>query len=237
MTQGDAKYPEAVSKLEQPILNKLIEKYGYTNICWPIVLSYKNRTISYLYESNNKNSINKGGHVRPISKSGITNWFLDYTSEPKKYNPDDNELESLLDNKYNSNYEFVLNNDDYRSVDLDYVWYNGQGFKGFELTTFYVEFNNKENALRLISNMNKRPSWQSEHGAIAFNVIVDAARDLSIEYYLICANTISKVGSELKTDGNVCLIRMTHSLIHELEQGKEPSNVMFMTFNELLEWL
>ena len=73
--------------------------------------------------------------------------------------------------------------------------------------------------------------------AHAFHKIVDSAVDLGVDYYLVCANTVSKVGSDLKTDGNVCLFQLTHEQVDLIERGKAPENSIFMSFSDFLNWL
>lgn len=236
MAQASPLYPEATGKVEAPIINKLVEKYNRANICWPIIINKNNETIAYLYEVNKENHINLYNEIKPTSRSGLINWNLNYYY-PRFCNPKNQTLVDFLDQQYDCSYDYIINSTEYHTIDLDYVWFNGNNFKGFELTTFYKEFTTKEEALRLISKMNRRPSWQGRNGARAFRKIAESSLDLEIDYYLICANTISSVGSKLKTDGNVCILHMTNDIIDGLENGLNIDDVEFMTFNNFLDWL
>lgn len=236
MAQTNPTYELATGKPEKPIINELIRKYGASNVSWPIVLIQNDRTVAYLYEKNKKNTINLEMNSRPGSRSHLLSYYLNYTKTPRESLPYKKVFEDFLAPQYSCSYDYVINSP-FSTVDLDYVWYNGSNFKGFELTTFYVNFSSHEKALDLISKMNRRPSWQGEEGAHAFHKIVDSAVDLGVDYYLVCANTVSKVGSDLKTDGNVCLFQLTHEQVDLIERGKAPENSIFMSFSNFLNWL
>ncbi len=100
-----------------------------------------------------------------------------------------------------------------------------------------MDFFNYSRASELVSKMNRRPSWQGPNGAHALHKIVDSASDLGIDYYLVCVNTVSKVGSDLKTSGNVYFFQLDHDQIKLLTDGKPPKNAEFCSFNEFLDWL
>ena len=234
--QATPTYTLATGKPEEPIVKELVYKYGFSNIAWPIVLSQGERTLAYVYEKNKRNDINSESDLRPESNLGLTSFFIDYTSEPRRVLPSTDFFTDFIDPKYNCSYDYILNSP-YETVDLDYVWYTGRIFKGFELTTFYVNFDSHDLARNLISKMNRRPSWQGPNGAQALRKIIDSAFDLRIDYYLVCVNTISKVGSDIKTNGNVCLFRLNHEQINRLERGLPPTETEFLSFAEFLEWL
>lgn len=237
MAQKKPSYPMATGNCEKPIVDKLYQKYGKSNVSWPIVLIKDEHTVAYLYEKNKKNTINLEMNSRPGSKSHLLSYYLNYTSSPRYYLPNDINLSALIKEEYTCSYDYILRSNNYYTVDLDYVWYTGTKFKGFELTTFWVEFSSLDIALSVISKMNRRKSWQGKNGAKAFHKIVDSAQDLGVDYYLVCANTVDEVGSMLKTDGNVCVIKMTHDNVVLLENGNKPNDVTFMSFAEFLEWL
>ena len=100
-----------------------------------------------------------------------------------------------------------------------------------------MDFSSHARALELISKMGRRPSWRGPEGARAFHKIVESAEDLGVDYYVVCANTISNVGSDLKTNGNVCIFSLTHEQVDLLESGKAPNNSRFMSFREFINWL
>lgn len=237
MSQTEPTYSYATGKAEKPIIDALIKKYGISNVSWPIVLMQGDKTLAYLYEKNNKNVINLEMDCRPGSKKHLLSYYLNYVKTPREVMPDNIDLsKSFFKKEYTCSYDYIIKSP-YSTVDLDYVWYNGAHFKGFELTTFYVEFSSKDKALDLISKMNRRPSWKGDKGPHAFHKIVDSADDLGIDYYLVCVNTVSEVGSDLKTDGNVCFFRLTHEQVDLLSEGKKPKDVEFISFERFLEWL
>lgn len=238
MAQTNPSYLYATGKCEKPIIDALVQKYGASNISWPIVLLENDRTAAYLYEYNGKNQLNHLMDSRPGSRSKVPSYFLNYAGR-RWAEPAEPFLADFLRQPYSCSYDYILDpSSPYSSVDLDYVWYNGRNYKGFELTTFYVPFSSSEKALNLISKMNRRPSWKGENGARAFHRIIDSAEDLGVDYYIVCANTVSRsIGSELETNGNVCLFRLTHDQVNLLEKGKKPENSEFMTFQQFLDWL
>lgn len=229
-------YGIATGKSEEPIVKELVLKYQLENIVWPIVLSQNSSTKTYLYERNSKNIINNIDDVRPKSKSGISETFMNYASNPRIIAPYRNELSEFIDMRYSCSYDYITTSP-FSTVDLDYVWHTPAGWKGFELTTFYVEFNNKDRAANLVSKINRRPSWRGPNGAHALYKVVEASSDLSIDYYMVCVNTVSKVGSDIKTDGNVFYFPLTNSQIERLSKGLPPSDAEFCAFDDFLEWL
>lgn len=230
-------YSIAAGKTEAPIVNELAGKYGKENISWPIVLSEKDKVIAYLYERNFKNKVNSETGARPLSQAGLPNYSLDYTSSPRYVDQSVQFLNNFIDAKYSCSYDYIVKSS-FSTVDLDYVWKTEQGFKGFELTTFFMDFYSMERAAYLISTINRRPSWQGANGAQALHKIVDCADDLGIDYYLVCVNTVSKeVGSDLKTSGNVYFFRLNHDQIERLSNGLPPNGAHFCSFKEFLDWL
>lgn len=236
MAQANPTYEFATGKSEKPIVDALVRKYGSSNVSWPIVLMENDQTVAYLYEYNEKNKLNRIMDSRPGSRSHVLSYYLMYSKTGRWSVPRNEFLTGFLSEKYSCSYDYILEPaSPYSSVDLDYVWYNGRNFKGFELTTFYMDFYSHDRALCLISQMNKRPSWRG--GPKAFHKIVESASDLGVDYYLVCANTVSRVGSALKTDGNVCLFQLTHEQVDLIAGGKPPQRTLFLTFSEFLAWL
>ena len=229
-------YSIATGKPEEPIVRELIDKYGYDNISWPIILNSDNKTIAYLYERNEKNKINSEYDNRPSSSSGLPTFFLDYTSHPRQIAPRADFLINFVDEKFSCSYDYIINSP-FSTVDLDYVWNFEGGFKGFELTTFWMDFYSHSRAAELVSKMCRRPSWQGPNGAHALHKIVDCAADLGIDYYLVCVNTVSKVGSNIKTSGNVFFFRLNHEQIDRLSRGLPPQYYQFCNFSQFLDWL
>lgn len=240
MSQAKPTYEYAVGKSEKPIVDELIKKYGFFNVTWPIVLIKDNMTYAYLYERNSKNRLNRLMDSRPGSKSHLLSYYLRFDKSPRYYIPKADFLKPFIQDEYNCSYDYILKatQSPFSTVDLDYVWYNGSSYKGFELTTFHMDFSSHKRALELIAQIGKRPSWKGIEGPKAFHKIVDSAEDLGVDYYIVCANTVDKkIGSNLKTDGNVCFFPFTHEQVDLLQKCKAPINSRFMTFQEFLNWL
>lgn len=236
MSQANPTYGYATGKSEEPIIDFLVKKYGFSNVTWPIVLIENDKTIAYLYEKNEKNKINVEMDSRPGSKSHLFSYYLNYTKKPHSSVPEVEFLKPFIQERYSCSYDYIKKSP-FSTVDLDYVWYNGSSYKGFELTTFYMDLYSHNRANYLISQMRKRPSWKGPKGAHAFHKIVESAEDLGVDYYVVCANTIDKVGSALKTNGNVCLFSLSHEQIDLIQSGNVPNNTEFMTFSDFLNWL
>lgn len=229
-------YSIAAGKSEAPIIRELAGKYGEENISWPIILSNENEAVAYLYERNDKNKTNTSVDNRPISSSDLPSYFIDYTSSPRYISPGPDYLADFISDRYSCSYDYIFNSP-FTTVDLDYVWKAKDGFKGFELTTFWMDFYSHERASELVSKMNRRPSWQGQNGAHALRKIVNCAEDLGIDYYFVCVNTVSKVGSDIKTAGNVYFFKLDHQQINRLSSGMPPDNSQFCSFEQFLSWL
>ena len=238
MSQTAPNYPYATGTAEKPIVDKLVNKYGAAALTWPIVLSNTlEDTLAYLYECNAQNQINAQGDMRPKSRSNIPSYFIDYISSPRLIVPPIEFLQPFLLKSFGNSYAYILQQQNYSTVDLDYVWHTGIGFKGFELTTFWVPFTTEAEARRVVSMMNRRPSWAGPNGAHAMVKIACAAQDLRVDYYLVCANTVGRVGSSLDTNGNVLFFPLTHTTVNSLSSGQVPSNATFCSFQKFLSWL
>ena len=238
MSQTTPNYPYATGTAEKPIIDALVEKYGTMALTWPIVLSGSTgETLAYLYERNAQNQINSQDDIRPKSQSNMRSYFINFASSPRVVVPPSEFLQPFLSSSFGNSYDYILQQQTYSTVDLDYVWYTGAGFKGFELTTFWVSFTSEAEARRLVSMMNRRPSWAGPNGAHAMLKIALAARDLNVDYYLVCANTVGRVGSALNTNGNVLFFPLTSNAITVLSNGQVPANATFCTFRQFLSWL
>lgn len=155
MAQTTPNYPYATGTAEKPIIDALVQRYGDRSLSWPIVLSRSSGdTLAYYYERNAQNQINSVGDVRPESISGIKSYYLDYLASPRKITPPLPLFNAFLSSSFQNSYAFILQQENYSTVDLDYVWYTGDGFRGFELTTFWVPFTSESEARRVVSMMN-----------------------------------------------------------------------------------
>lgn len=235
--QAKPHYLEATKTSDPIIVKELCERYGYNNVIWPIVLSKNETTICYYYERNFDRLINSKDDNRPSSSEHRDCFYIDFTVNPRLIFPRNELFVPFIDAKYKCSYDYIIDSP-YSSVDLDYAWKRkNDKWVGMELTTFYLNFINQSKAEDLIMKFNRRPSWQGKAGAHALRRIVAAAEDLGIEYYLVCVNTVSKVGSEIKTNGNVYFFRLNNKQIDKLVEGEIPKNAVFCSFGDFLEWL
>lgn len=237
MAQATPSYGLATGKPEKPIVDALVKKYGHQSVVWPIALSDSTSTLAYIYERNSNNLINSQGDIRPKSNSGVGEFYLDYTAQPRLIVPNEPLFSQFIKPQFNNSYDYILSsiNRGYSTVDLDYVWHNGRIFRGFELTTYWVDFSSEAEAKRLVSTMNRRPSWSGPNGAHALHKVAAASQDLNIEYHMVFANTVGKVGSALKTNGSVLYFPLTAAAVNLLSKGQVPSNSIFCSFQSFID--
>jgi len=236
MAQATPSYGLATGKPEKPIVDALIDKYGHQSVVWPIALSDTTSTLAYIFERNSNNLINSEDDTRPKSNSGVGEFYLDYTARPRLVIPDDPFFSKFIEPQFNNSYDYILSPicGGYSTVDLDYVWHNGKIFRGFELTTYWMNFSSEAEAKRLVSTMCRRPSWGGPKGAHALHKVAAAAQDLNIEYHMVFANTLGKVGSDLKTNGNVLYFPLTAAAVNLLSKGQVPDNAIFCSFHTFI---
>lgn len=230
-------YPYMTSGVNNIFTEPLIERYGAVNVIWPIVLIRDNNIHSYLYEVNSLCNINRLTDNHPISQAGLTNFYVDYTKNPRDIIPPSKELEELTLGEFNTSYKAILGPTNFNSVDLDYVWKCGENWKAMEFTTLRVPLKNKQEAERLVKMFDRRPSWQGQNGTHGIRTLIDASADLELNYWMVCANSVNGVSNELVTDGNAYWFPLTHENIDRIMKGDAPIDSEFGTFKELIEWL
>ena len=235
--QTNPKYSHVTSIANRVIVNALKRKYGRENVIWPIVLIKGKRTIGYLYERNDQNVVNTEQDRRPISKAELPSFLLDYTTMPRRIIPAASRLGPFMAPEYRCSYDYItdyITNSSYSTVDLDYVWMQQSGWKGMELTTFWVEFVNRTRAEQLIKKLHRRPSWQGPEGPHGLRKIVEASDDLGIDLFMVCVNTVGGVSNQYKTDGNVYWFPLSHDQIDRLVRGHLPTDANFDSFSAFL---
>ena len=235
--QMNPNYPYMTSGVNNIFTEPLIERYGANNVIWPIVLISGNKIHSYLYEVNWQCNINSQTDNRPISQASLTNFYVDYTEDPREIIPPSKELEELIAEKYNTSYEAVVKSDNFNSVDLDYAWKYGDNWKAMEFTTLWMPLKNKQEAERLVKMFVRRPSWKGPNGPHGIRSLINASSDLQMNYWMVCANSVKGVSNELVTDGNAYWFPLTHDNIDRIMRGYAPTDSEFGTFEELIAWL
>lgn len=235
MPQTPPNYPYMTSLSNDFITTYLVNKYGFHNVIWTIVWMKRDESRAYLYERNELSKINHPDDNRPNSKSGLKNVFIDFTKEYP--NQGVNENSKIINEDYQNSYEYVLQNNDTNTVDLDYVWFDGKKWKGIELTTWYVPFESKDKALELIKKINRRPSWKGSKKAHGTKKIVLASRDLQVDFKMLCVNTKGGVSNDILEDGDALIFPLTIDNIELLLKGKEPSDVEFGALKDILKQL
>jgi hypothetical protein len=240
MSQKPPKYPHMSSCANPIIQSHLRTTYGSHNLCWPIVwVDNKNDNIDYYtYELTDYCDTNSIQGNKPISKSGRINHFVDYTSKPRVIVPPNLRLIPSIDAKYECSYDYIIKQSEHYTIDLDYVWKKSNSWIALELTTFWVQFNNRNVAEDKVSKMNRRPTWQGSRGSTAMLKQVEAAKDLGINRFIMaCVNTIDKVSNNLNTAGNAYWFDLDENQIKNIASGTIPSNATFGTFGQFLNSL
>lgn len=232
MGQTKPSYPNEINKIDKNIKEVLFQKYSINKVCNIICLFKQNEFPSYYFLE--KNELNLKTTKLPKSKRKIPFVRIDLTSNNKIIHPNYEELSflKLITHQNLSDYILSEQNKFYNSIDLDYVFLSNKGWIGFEFTTFYMKFTNKKEAERLISKINLRPSWKT-NGALALKNIYKCSIDLDINFFLVCANTIDKVGSKIDIKGNCYIFKLNYDEITRLENGLGPSKGVFCKFSEL----
>lgn len=239
-TPSRPNYPEATRTPPAFILNHLNQTYGEANVVWPTIVSRitGGETAAYVCDRNGLNLVNSDGDNRPVSKLGVPNAFLDYTAEPRELPEGANpELQQMISPRHNRIYDFMVDgasNQSYTAADIDFVWHTGERWKGMEFTTFYVDFASESAAHRLLSMMNRRPSWRGEYGPVAMANIIQAAEDLEIDLTMVCVNTVGQASNAFRTDGNAYWFPLNAGQLQRLVGGMGPANASFGTVQQML---
>lgn len=219
------------------IVQPLIDKYGFRNVIWPIVIIKDNAVELYIYEKNLAFDLNNENDNRPVSSTNLGSYFIDYTTDPRIILPPFTELDPFVSNTFKCSYDFILTRSDYASVDIDYAWLTPNGWKAIEATTVWMPLSNKQEAERLVRMFTKRPSWQGSNGPHGIRKLISAVNDLSLNYYMVVVNSVNKVSNDIKTNGNAFWFRLTDLNIDRILSGYAPENSLFGTYNDFLEWL
>jgi len=230
-------YQHMTSSVSQAFTEPLIRKYGSRNVIWPIVLSSDEQIHSYLYEVNNRSNINEIGDNKPISNMGIEHHFIDYTENPRVIQPPKQDLEKLILPVYERSYDAIPGSEHFSSVDLDYVWYNGENWKSLELTTVWMKLSSNEEAERLVRTFNRRPSWQGQHAEHGIRRQIEAAQDLNLDYWMLVVNSRDGVSEEIVTNGYVYGFPLTNDNVDRIIRGEAPENSRFGSFHLMIDWL
>ena len=236
-------YPDATRVPPDFILRHLNGTYNAANVVWPTIVSavVTGQTIAYAYDRNARNLINAPGDNRPLSRQGIPNTFLDYTANPRALPPGaPRALGPMINGPHQRIYDFMVDraaNQGYTAADIDFVWNTGEGWRGMEFTTFFVPFVDQAEAGRLVSMMNRRPTWQGNNGPIAMHSIINAGADLGLDLVMVCVNTIGRVTDAYRLNGNAYWFPLDANQLRRLQNGLVPNNGSFGTVQQMLNSL
>ena len=243
MVVPDAQYPDALNNsVPDFILEALVNKYGERNVISPQVISRldTNRIIAYAFERSEKTSFNSPDDLRPESHGGIQQFFVDYVSDPRVINSQvDPSLLSMISPEFNSVDDFMRSHaqSNFSAADIDVVWFNGEFWRGLEITGWYMPFEDRTRTEELVSTFNRRATWRGTNGPIALYKEIEAAEDLNIRLGILCLNTIGNNTGIYREDGNGYLFRLTNDQIGLLQRGQSPRDARFLTVSRILELL
>lgn len=234
MPQAAPTYQAATNIPEPALVNAIVQKYGARALSWPLGLSQHGKTRAYLYERNATNQTNTPGDTRPVSASSVPSHFLDYTSAPRVFSPPNPSLESrLLAPEHVDSYQYITTQqENYSTVDLNYVWHTGTRFRGFEFTTFTNSFVSEAYARQLAATLQKREKLK-----FTLPKILAAANDLGIDFQMVVANSIGDPGTPMDTNGNVLYFPLTAQQINLVTTGQPLVNAVFCSFQEFVKQL
>lgn len=219
-----------------PVIQSYLKgRYGKDNLCWPIVWFKDDQIIWYTYERTSKCDTNQPNTNKPSSSSGKNNYFIDYLSNPRNIVPSNAALQPSINMVYNCSYDYILGSE-YNTVDLDYVWKKNERWTALEFTTWYKPFTSTKEAERLISFINRRPSWQGSKGQNALKKQIEAAEDFRCKYIMGCANA-DGVSNKIITEGNAYWFELNMNQLDRLLKGRVPEGASFGTFNQFLNSL
>lgn len=237
MAQKPPKYPHMASCANPIIQGHLRGKYGNDHVCWPIVWFKNDNILFYTFELIDYCDTNSLYGKRPVSLTSKGCHFVSYTDKPRIINPPEPLLIPSIGNKYDCSYDYITKSE-YRTVDLDYVWEKKNKWTALEFTTWWVPFTSQKEAERLVSTLNRRPTWQSAHGASAMLKQIEAANDLAVSRFIMaCVNTRGKVDNDIKTEGNAYWFDLDPDQVKRLSLGQLPQNTNFGSFQDFLKAL
>ena len=219
MAQNPPKYPHMASCANPIIQGYLRKKYGTKNLCWAIVWLKEDDIAFYTFELNKNCDTNSLKGNRPTGSTN--NYFVSYIDNPRLISQHTVLLVPSINKDYECSYDYITKSgqEDYVTVDIDYVWENNIEWRALELTTWYKPFFDRNEAERLISMMNRRPSWNSIYGATALLKQIEAAKNLGIEKYIMaCVNVKKGVSNDIIEDGNAYWFELTAIQVSRLSK-------------------
>ena len=235
MPQNQPIYGDMASCTNPIIQSYIKETYGKDNLCWPIVWLKEDQIIWYTYERTRKCDTNQPSTNKPSSLAGKSSYFVDYLSNPRVMVPLKKELLPSIGPMYNCSYDYIPTSE-YNTVDIDYVWKKTESWVALEFITWHKRFTSVEEAERLISFINRRPSWQGPAAQIAIKKQIDAAKDLGCKYTMGCVNS-EGVSNKIVTDGNAYWFELNTNQLDRLLNARVPEGAVFGTFKQFLNSL
>lgn len=237
--QVGALNPEAINKQDHLIINTLRTKYN-GEVLWPIIISKLNTDSKrYIYEFSHRHAYNQIDIVdKPLSNSNIPNLFIDYVNKELLGPINENWKSKFLECE--DTYNFIQQHDEgnnFRTVDVDYLWKAAGQWKAIELTTFFVSFKAIDVARKVIQKMNRRPTWQGANGMIAWRSIIDFANDINANIYVVCMSSASSTDTTIIPGSNAYIFPLTSENLDRISKGEIPENDVFLSFSEFEAWL
>lgn len=230
-------YPHMTTFQSSDILNHLIDIYGITNICWPVIWynSVNMDPLWLTFEVNAKNQSNANLRTIFFQQGSLPEYLINYLELNRQIVSftgqtwlDPPGLE-IIGKKFSSTYDYIVNPDNTRfnTIDIDYVWNSGGNqYHGLEVTTFYVPMDSENRAKYLVGKfIEKRASVARAH---QFRILARVAQLEHIRLNLVFVNVESKYSTKIRTDGNVFVIPLDSTTAEQLHKGEFPSKYQFL---------
>ena len=243
MRQPPPRYPARAITQYPTITETLRDRYGPSY--WPVIwYELETQTIvGVTYEVNARNDTNaalRGTTDAVLSTGGrlIAEAFADYVAEPREppqllapkiatgWPPED-----LTAPAYTDTYQYVTSNPSVSTVDLDYLWWTGEHWRGLELTTFYVRMRTEVDARHLIRRFIEERVGRP--GAHQMMILARFADRMAISMRLVFVNVVSSTDDSLVEDGNVAIMPLDIATAEQLQNGDIPD----FRFAQFSRWL
>ncbi len=241
--QPKPRYPDMTTTQSPEILERLTERYGASNVCWPVIWYWPDTLqLRFLtFEVNARNKTNAGLTNRFFQRGQLPEYFIDYLASPPIRHAvpltgqpfPDPPGSTIVSGTYASTYDYRLstNNPGFSTIDLDYVWNTGnRGYRGLELTTFFVPMTSEERARDLVLQFIEKRA--ARPGAHQFRVLAEVGVVQHVELRLVFVNVQGKGSTHLLPNSNVFVIPINTDTAAQLHHGELPDTYRFLSFKD-----
>lgn len=243
MVQQNYKYMAMAKGKHEKIYSILKEKYD-NNMIWPI-LWYKNDNLKFVTfeindDDNTNEEVNIDSEILDCIIENIPVYKVDYRLDENritvlKGNSINSIVQASSNNMFNSSHEYitsVLNTDNYKTIDIDYLWVrDGQAF-GIEVSTFYMIMDSLERATYLMEqSINKRITLHRQLNNLLNN-------PFNARMVMAFFNQDKNIGgTALLDNSNVIAFKINEENIILVGNKKLPKEIYFNSIDNFLSQL